>query len=209
MYTTYKTRCAVKDCNKPARAPVSKYCSDACGLKNASAKLEALRAQGVNLEQLWYAAKDAKAPEGVVYVHLPGPAPHPPPQGVNNIGPNATRLMDGRQKADQEKLSRMMESLEQFSARRAALEVDITRLKARLRLLRCAARRVEKAGGERCGFDVRVVMNDEEWGEWLEGEGKWILKEEIEGEEQGQEAAYMSAEGMFCLGKKRCDRHTG
>jgi COMPASS component SPP1 len=209
-YTSYKTRCAVKDCTKPARAPVSKYCSDVCGLKNAAAQLQALRARGVEIDQLWHAAKDAKAPEGVVFVHLPGGhIPHPPPAGVNNIGPNATKLMDGRQKADLEKLRMMNEGLAQFAARRAALEVEIKRLRARLRLLGCAMGRTEKAGAERCGFDVRIVMNDEEWAEWLEGEGKWALEEQVEGEEPKGETAYASAEGMFCAGKKRCERHNG
>ncbi|KAG9124747.1 hypothetical protein FRC07_010398, partial [Ceratobasidium sp. 392] len=66
VHTTYKTRCAVQDCTKPARAPVSKYCSHECGLKKAAAQLQTLRARGVNMDQLWYAAKDARAPEGVV-----------------------------------------------------------------------------------------------------------------------------------------------
>jgi hypothetical protein len=143
-------------------------------------------------------------------VHLPGGhIPHPPPAGVNNIGPNATRLMDGRQKADLEKLRMMNEVLGQFAARRATLEVEIKRLRARLRLLGCAMGRAEKAGAEKCGFDVRIVMNDEEWTEWLEGEGKWALEEQVEGEEQRGEDAYGSAEGVFCVGKKRCERHNG
>ncbi|KAG8746928.1 hypothetical protein FRC10_003099 [Ceratobasidium sp. 414] len=209
-HTTYRTRCAVRDCTKPARAPVSKYCSHACGLKHAAAQLQTWRARGVNMEQLWYAAKDARAPEGVVYVHLPGgPIPYPPPAGVNNIGPDATKLIDGRQKADLENLATMGEALKQSVARRETLELDIKRLKARLRLLGCAMRRAEKVGGERCGFDARVVMNDGEWAEWLGGGGKWTLEEQAEGEEQKDDEAYGKDEGSFCAGKKRCERHYG
>ncbi|KAG9102017.1 hypothetical protein FRC06_002411 [Ceratobasidium sp. 370] len=209
-HTTYKARCAVRDCTKPARAPVSKYCSHACGLKNAAAQLQTWRARGINMDQLWYAAKDARAPEGVVYVHLPGgPIPHPPPAGVNYIGPNATRVIDGRRKADLESLATMGEALEQSAARRETLELDIRRLKARLRLLGCAMRRAEKVGGERCGFDARMVMNDEEWEEWLGGDGKWTLEEQVEGEEQKDDEAYERDEGSFCAGKKRCERHYG
>ncbi|KAG8722155.1 hypothetical protein FRC09_006733 [Ceratobasidium sp. 395] len=209
-HTTYKTRCAVRDCTKPARAPISKYCSHTCGLKNAATQLQTLRARGVNMDQLWYAAKDARAPEGVVYVHLPGgPVPHPPPAGVNNIGSDATKMVDGRQKADLEHLAAMNEVLRQSAARRETLETEVKQLKARLRLLGCAMRRAEKAGGERCGFDVRMVMNDEEWARWLGGDGKWTLEEQAEGEEQKDDDAYGKDEGSFCVGKKRCDRHYG
>ncbi|KAG8686523.1 hypothetical protein FRC08_012471 [Ceratobasidium sp. 394] len=162
------------------------------------------------MDQLWYAAKDARAPEGVVYVHLPGgPIPHPPPAGVNNIGPDATRMVDGRQKADLENLATMGEVLRQSAVRRETLELEIKRLKARLRLLGCAMRRAEKVGGERCGFDVRMVMNDEEWAEWLGGDGKWTLEEQVEGEEQKEADAYGKDQASFCAGKKRCERHNG
>lgn len=210
VHTSYKTRCAVKGCNKPARAPVSKYCSDLCGLKSATARLQTLRARGVDLEQLWYAAKDARPPEGVVYVHLPGPAPNPPPSGVNNIGSGATRVLDGRQKADLERLERLMEESAQLKARCAALEMGIGHLKARLRLLNCAMQRNERAGGEKCGFDARIVIDDEDWAVWVEGEGKWTM-EEAEGDEGKAKLleAYEKMEGAHCTGKKRCDKHSG
>ncbi|CAE6391258.1 unnamed protein product [Rhizoctonia solani] len=208
--TTYKTRCAVKGCNKPARAPASKYCSDMCGIKAATTRLQTLRSRGVDLDQLWYAAKDARPPEGAVYIHLPGPAPHPPPAGVNNIGPGATKVLDGRQKADLERLARLVEESGQFRSRRGALEQNMKHLRARLRLLNCAGQRNEKAGGERCGFDARIVMEDEDWAEWLEGVGKWAL-EEGDGDETNAKllATYENMEGTFCTGKKRCDRHHG
>ncbi|QRV99865.1 SET domain-containing protein [Ceratobasidium sp. AG-Ba] len=210
VHTTYKTRCAVRDCTKPARAPVSKYCSGACGLKNAAVNLQALRSRGVNMEQLWYAAKDARAPEGVVYVHLPGgPITHPPPEGVNNIGPNATRVVNGRQKADLENLAAMGEALRQHNNRQAILETGIKQLKARLRLLGCAMRRAERAGGDRCGFDIRMVMNDEDWAEWVRGEGKWTTEEHTEGEDQKDDDIYKINEWPICTGKKKCDRHIG
>ncbi|KAJ1309499.1 hypothetical protein OPQ81_006274 [Rhizoctonia solani] len=210
VHTTYKTRCAVKGCNKPARAPTSKYCSDMCGIKAATIRLQKLRSQGVDLDQLWYAAKDARPPEGAVYIHLPGPAPHPPPAGVNNIGPGATKVLDGRQKADLERLSRLVEESGQLKSRKGALEQGIKHVKARLRLLNCAGQRNEKAGGEKCGFDARIVMEDEDWAAWVEGAGKWAL-EEGEGDEAKakQLAAYEKMEGIFCTGKKRCDRHQG
>ncbi|CAE6429152.1 unnamed protein product [Rhizoctonia solani] len=208
--TTYKTRCAVKGCNKPARAPTSKYCSDMCGITAATARLQTLRSRGVDLDQLWYAAKEARPPEGVVYIHLPGPAPHPPPPGVNNIGPGATKVLDGRQKADLERLARLVEESGQLKSRKMALEQGIQHLKARLRLLNCAGQRNEKAGGEKCGFDMRIVMDDEDWAAWLEGVGKWAL-EEGEGDEAKAKllATYEKMEGTFCTGKKRCDRHQG
>ncbi|KAH7317976.1 hypothetical protein B0J17DRAFT_686462 [Rhizoctonia solani] len=208
--TTYKTRCAVKGCNKPARAPTSKYCSDMCGIKAATARLQTLRSRGVDLDQLWYAAKEARPPEGVVYIHLPGPAPHPPPPGVNNIGSGATRVLDGRQKADLERLAGLVEQSRKLKSRKAALEQGIQHLKARLRLLNCAGQRNEKTGGEKCGFDARIVMDDEDWAAWLEGVGKWAL-EEGEGDEAKAKllATYEKIEGTFCTGKKRCDRHQG
>ncbi|CCO34591.1 Set1 complex component spp1 Short=Set1C component spp1 [Rhizoctonia solani AG-1 IB] len=208
--TTYKARCAVKGCNKPARAPTSKYCSDMCGIKAATARLQTLRARGVDLDQLWYAAKDARPPDGAVYIHLAGSAPHPPPAGVNFIGPGATKVLDGRQKADLERLARLVEESGQLKSRRGALELGIKYLKARLRLLNCAGQRNEKVGGEKCGFDARIVMDDDDWATWLEGAGKWAL-EEAEGDEVDAKllATYEKAEGTFCTGKKRCDRHQG
>ncbi|QRV85801.1 SET domain-containing protein [Ceratobasidium sp. AG-Ba] len=182
----------------------------ACGLKNAAVNLQALRSRGVNMEQLWYAAKDARAPEGVVYVHLPGgPIAHPPPEGVNNIGPNATRVVNGRQKADLENLAAMGEALRQHNNRQAVLETGIKQLKARLRLLGCAMRRAERAGGDRCGFDIRMVMNDEDWAEWVRGEGKWTTEEHTEGEDQKDDDIYKINEGPICTGRKKCDRHIG
>ncbi|CAE6380694.1 unnamed protein product [Rhizoctonia solani] len=208
--TTYKTRCAVKGCNKPARAPTSKYCSDMCGIKAATARLQTLRARGVDLDQLWYAAKDARPPDGAVYIHLSGPAPHPPPAGVNHIGPGASKVLDGRQKVDLDRLARLIEESGQLKSRKGALELGIKYLKARLRLLNCAGQRNEKVGGEKCGFDARIVMEDEDWAAWLEGTGKWAL-EETEGDEAEAKllAIYQKTEGSFCTGKKRCDRHQG
>jgi COMPASS component SPP1 len=187
---------------------MSKYCSDTCGLKSASTRLQSLRTRGVDVDQLWYAAKDARAPEGVVYIHLPGPAPHPPPPGVNNIGPGATRVLDGQQKADLERLARLTDDLGQLKARREKLEREIMHLKARLRLLNCAVQRNEKAGGEKCGFDARIVMEDEDWFAWVEAEGKWAL-EEAETDEGKVKllTAYGKMEATVCTGKKRCDRH--
>ncbi|KAG9120794.1 hypothetical protein FRC07_003572 [Ceratobasidium sp. 392] len=103
----------------------------------------------------------------------------------------------------------MEEALRQFAARQGTLEMEIKRLKSRLRLLGCAMRRAEKAGGERCGFDARMVMNDEEWAEWLGGWGKWAMEELAEGEDQKDDDAYGRDEGSFCTGKKRCERHYG
>ncbi|CUA76933.1 COMPASS component SPP1 [Rhizoctonia solani] len=208
--TTYKTRCAVKGCNKPARAPTSKYCSDMCGIKAATARIQTLRSRGVDLDQLWYAAKDARPPEGAVYIHLPGPAPHPPPAGVNNISQGATKVLDGRKKADSERFARLVDESRKLKARKGALEQNIKHLKARLRFLNCAVQRNEKAGGEKCGFDMRVVMDDEDWATWLEDVGKWAL-EEGESDEANVKllAAYEKMEGTFCTGKKRCDRHQG
>ncbi|KAG9121122.1 hypothetical protein FRC07_003054 [Ceratobasidium sp. 392] len=103
----------------------------------------------------------------------------------------------------------MEEALRQFAARQGTLEMEVKRLKARLRLLGCAMRRAEKTGGERCGFDVRMVINDEEWTGWLSGEGRWALEERAEGEDQKDDDAYGRDEGCFCAGKKRCERHYG
>ncbi|KAF8710840.1 hypothetical protein RHS03_01744, partial [Rhizoctonia solani] len=210
IHTTYKSRCAVKGCNRPARAPTSKYCSDICGIKAATARLQTLRARGVDLDQLWYAAKDARPPDGAVYVHIPGPTPHPPPAGVNHIGPGATKVLDGRQKVDLDRLAKLAEESGQLKSRRAALELDLRHLKARLRLLNCAGQRNEKVGGEKCGFDARIVMEDEDWAIWLNDTGQWAL-EEGEGDEAKAKlfAIYEKNEGSFCTGKKRCDRHQG
>ncbi|CAE6477318.1 unnamed protein product [Rhizoctonia solani] len=208
--TSYKSRCAVKGCNKAARAPASKYCSDTCGIRAATARLQTLQSRGVDLDQLWYAAKDARPPEGAVYIHLPGPAPHPPPVGVNHIGPGATKVLDGRQKADLERLARLVEESGQLKSRRGALEQNIKHLKARLRLLNCAGQRNEKVGGEKCGFDARIVMDDEDWAAWLDRVGKWALEEDESDEAMAKLLAmYEKMEGTFCTGKKRCDRHQG
>ncbi|ELU45065.1 hypothetical protein AG1IA_00911 [Rhizoctonia solani AG-1 IA] len=204
------SRCAVKGCNRPARAPTSKYCSDICGIKAATARLQTLRARGVDLDQLWYAAKDARPPDGAVYVHIPGPTPHPPPAGINHIGSGATKVLDGRQKVDLDRLAKLVEESGQLKSRRAALELDLRHLKARLRLLNCAGQRNEKVGGEKCGFDARIVMEDEDWATWLNDTGQWAL-EEGEGDEAKAKlfAIYEKNEGSFCTGKKRCDRHQG
>ncbi|QRW27710.1 alpha-1,3-glucan synthase [Rhizoctonia solani] len=200
IHTTYKSRCAVKGCNRPARAPTSKYCSDICGIKAATARLQTLRARGVDLDQLWYAAKDARPPDGAVYVHIPGPTPHPPPAGINHIGSGATKVLDGRQKVDLDRLAKLVEESGQLKSRRAALELDLRHLKARN----------EKVGGEKCGFDARIVMEDEDWATWLNDTGQWAL-EEGEGDEAKAKlfAIYEKNEGSFCTGKKRCDRHQG
>ncbi|EEB98986.1 hypothetical protein MPER_01408, partial [Moniliophthora perniciosa FA553] len=77
LQTTYKPRClfgllqtdpdSPKACHKPART-YSKYCSDECGMKNISKRVDAFIRQGGDKQKLWKSVKNAEKREGLVRV---------------------------------------------------------------------------------------------------------------------------------------------
>lgn len=61
-HTTYKAQCARPTCPKPV-APISKYCSDYCGIEVAATRLELA---GYEPERFWSKVVGARRREGVV-----------------------------------------------------------------------------------------------------------------------------------------------
>lgn len=64
-----------------------------------------------------------------------------------------------------------------------------------------------------CGFDARLVLDDDEWSEWISSEeGIKILagdgRARITTPDDSDEAV-MDFEGVCLTARKRCDRHTG
>lgn len=188
--------------------PLSKYCSDYCGIEVAATRLElSCASSGLHPEAFWGAVVGARRREAVV---------------IDSTIPTADlrdEAVRREEDADERTLRALQDKLSDLVARRQVLEANRYLIHARLRYLRIAIRRWEalcqatadglaselgeqhqqaqkkaatgkkkKGGGgatslpeAQCGFDVRLVLDSEAWEAWLEGEqGRTVLGREGE-----------------------------
>jgi COMPASS component SPP1 len=229
--TTWKTRCAREGCNSAA-LPLSKYCSDFCGIEVAATRLEI---SGHHPELYWNAVKGARRREGVIT-----------PAGPRSSSPTNIDSHDRGLHALQESLSKLM-------TKRGSVEAHLSLVMSRLRFLGntisrwerfCAAfakasgatefggassrpskkSKKSKGGGPSgptslpdapCGFDVRLVWDDADWHSWVESdEGRAMLTPNFSAMERSgsgeDEGGIELDENMICVvTRKRCDRHAG
>lgn len=150
LRTTWKVRCARPTCVNSV-APLSKYCSDFCGIEVAATRLEL---SGVDPEAFWSSVVGARRKEGVVIEGtpaLPGPpAPAPTPDGdvaMLDADPPAAPLSAAaasRQAAiDRRALAALDEKLAQVVTGRENLDRALVLVFARLRYLKLVIRRWE------------------------------------------------------------------
>ena len=219
--------------------PLSKYCSDYCGIEVAATRLE-LSCDSSRLppESFWASVVGARRREAVV---LDSSIP------ASSLREEAVRREED---ADERTLQDLQRKLSDVVARRQVLEANRYLIQARLRYLRVAIRRWEalcqatadglaselgvdhlaqapkgrdrkkgkkNQGGAtslpdaQCGFDVRLVLDSEAWEAWVEGEQGRLVLGGMGGEgENGDGDAGLEILDDVCLRpRKKCERHTG
>lgn len=204
--------------------PLSKYCSDYCGISVAAARLALC---SLPPEAFWPAVVGARRRESGVIDHSLPSAPDP-------------EELARRGEREDETVRRELEGkLESVVSRRIVLDRNRDMVGKRLAYLAIAIRRWEalcqvvmeelkrefgeetqaikpkgkkgKKGGPvsatsapdaPCGFDVKLVIDDREWEAWIEGEeGRGLLDDEEKG---------LEVHDQVCtLPRKKCERHTG
>ncbi|GAA5933685.1 hypothetical protein JCM1841_005505 [Sporobolomyces salmonicolor] len=126
--TTWRACCARPTCRKPA-VPLSKYCSNYCGISVASARLALLQlSNGTELGAFWSRVEGARRKEAEVVDASPS-------------GP--TTRVDREASEDARTLARLEAKLEETNARRSALERAVALVEKRLEYLKIAIRRWE------------------------------------------------------------------
>ncbi|KIO33663.1 hypothetical protein M407DRAFT_186837 [Tulasnella calospora MUT 4182] len=261
LRTTYKTACAQDSCRRPARLPLSKFCSDECGIECV-----------MNRVDKWCMEIDPPPPPPPVVdnalvvpasrsrskskTKTPSPVVTPPPpepsektkaalatleassavrlakrreglvsmesgSSADELGPSLPA--SGRKLEEERMLSRYRESLADIKTEWATKVRALAAAQARLVLLDVAMQRSEwldfsSEDGGKCGFDARLVVDEEEWAEWVEGEEG---RRAFEGYGIGEETEAMGVdpedkakeleivENVVCFGRKKCERHGG
>ncbi|GAA5867586.1 hypothetical protein JCM1840_002562 [Sporobolomyces johnsonii] len=130
--TTWRACCARPTCRKPA-VPLSKYCSDYCGISVASARLALLQlSNGTEPSAFWSRVEGARRKEAEVVDAAPP---------SSSSGP--TTRIDREAFEDARTLARLEAKLGETNARRAALERAVGLVEKRLEYLKIAIRRWE------------------------------------------------------------------
>ncbi|KAI9460957.1 hypothetical protein BJY52DRAFT_240737 [Lactarius psammicola] len=209
LRTTWKRRClnglrqrdpnSPDVCHKPARGAFSKYCSDECGVQYMHMRISLWVENGGNQDRLWETVKGAERREGVVA---------------------SARILDERSrstikaedratlaivppkitKADRE-LARLRARLETLVQKREALKAEMDVVAWREKVTELAIQHADTI--EQCGWDQRLCFGDEEVAEF----GASVLESYEEGQTD-VDGTQEEAE-WWCVGKKKCDRHSG
>ncbi|KAI5475666.1 zinc finger, PHD-type protein [Pseudohyphozyma bogoriensis] len=227
--TTWKNACARPTCLR-AVAPLSKYCSDYCGIEVAATRLEL---SGIPPDMLWKKVVGARRREAVVIDATR------PSRGTDMQ--EAARHQD----AEDERLLRSLRAkLSEIVARRGVLDTSVALVEARLQYLRVAIKRWEqlceetakaiaedatlkgemeavkskskgkgKKGpvsamsgpGAQCGFDVRLCLDSAEWAVFVESEEGRALLAMLDDENR----VFDDVESTCLDLRKKCDRHNG
>lgn len=213
LATTYKVACI--QCRRPARLPLSKFCSDECGITCVMRRVDDLSAtlsepreatSRTFMEQLeaCSAVRFAKRREGLVSVDQP-----------SDVVSTVISASEGKRLEEARLLERLRGSLEELKCARVKKMRTIAAVDARLVLLDLALQRNEIEGKARCGFDSRLGMDDDLWEEWVESDdGRRAFEGYGIGQPSGMtadEASEMEIlESCICQGPgKKCDRHSG
>ncbi|KZW02139.1 hypothetical protein EXIGLDRAFT_744856 [Exidia glandulosa HHB12029] len=235
LQTSYKMRClrgaagtdeaSPDTCRKAARMPLSKYCSDECGLAHVRGRLDEYNTKGGMPEHLWNAVKASRKLEGFTTAEqktkpakvfaaeiaeaLSGEAKpltngHAKTNGVNG---HRHDIVNGHSTAQTElQLETLRGMLDRIATERDALLKALDFVRARERLIEVSSGRSERVG--ECGWDERLLFSDSEWQTWIcraqDGGGAWLLT----GGDDDSDGTPGEG-GWWCTGKKKCDRHNG
>lgn len=184
--------------------PLSRYCSDWCGITVVGARVEAMEGKpNLNLDVLMEAVRGLEKEQCVVEDVLTMLSEPPDPWSAGQ-------------------LRRLQDSLKATRGKRRAVEQELESVIRREQYLHNAVKRSEQLvtahnaanpvasqkskkskknphsasaqGDAPCGFDVRLVWDDRDLQAWADGEVQT-------GEEE---------EGLICMvSRRKCDRHTG
>lgn len=208
-----------------ATLPLSKYCSDWCGITVVAMRMEAQEGKrGINLDLLWEAVSGLEKQQATIAAVDPADY-HP----VFASRENDSRRIDHQ-------MTTLRASLESNVLKQKALEKQLASIDQRLQYLHSAIRRSEElvaahiaanptassktkrsktktaapagaAGDAPCGFDVRLVWSDKDFDGWAETDAG---RRALSLDEHDAGPAYEAEEGLICmLPKRKCDRHTG
>lgn len=181
--TTWKSRCARPTCRKPV-APLSKYCSDYCGIEVAATRLDLC---GLDAEYFWPRVVGARRREAQVFDMKQTavvPLQTDPDAEVNSS------LMDDEASRRQEEeetraLKRLEEKIGQLVTRRESLDGKLFLVEARSQYLKIAIKRWEAL----CQATADTVAAEREEAEREEAE-----RAKEEGEEEEEEEAEQDGE---------------
>lgn len=229
--TNWKRRCARPTCPHPV-APLSKYCSDYCGIEVAATRIEL---SGVDPERFWSRVSAARRREGIVL----DATEFDLRSGDILEYARKDESIQRQQREDLITLSRLRTNLAELVKRHKALDERSELIESRLRYLRVSIHRWEalclltqetlagaadndkeenkskkklKLKGRnaatsmpnaQCGLDVRLVYADVAWVNWMQSEeGRNAMSEE-------DGAGLDIIQGVCLLPRKKCERHNG
>ncbi|KAG8925768.1 hypothetical protein FRC02_009438 [Tulasnella sp. 418] len=206
LQTTYKVSCV--QCRRPARLPLSKFCSDECGIQCVMDRVDKLSASLVDspvqpsewVDRLYEsnAIRSAKRREGLVSL-----------VEKSRLGSEDAQR-DAKHEEEERTLTRLRKIINDLGSQRRGKMRKVAALDARLILLEVAAKRTESQGFEgRCGYDTRIGKDEGEWEDWVESEDG---RKAFEGFGETEEDAEMEREELkkwICEGRKKCERHSG
>ncbi|KAF9270259.1 hypothetical protein L218DRAFT_952430 [Marasmius fiardii PR-910] len=200
LKTTYKSRClfgllqpdpeSPKSCHKPART-YSKYCSDECGMKNISKRVDMFVRRGGNKSQLWETVKNAEKREGLIRCV----------EESSDGGKPVIKEVKPKKTAKEKEVDRLNGLLDDIAKVREELKRGMEIIAWREQLIELAAERAKAV--QECGWDQRLCFADEEWVE----HGELVLEsyrdDKMETGAEGEDAVW------WCTGEEVCRRHAG
>jgi len=154
---------------------------------------------GGNRDRLWETVKNAERREGVVVLA----------RVADGRSPRTTRdqaapaiIPPKISKADRE-LARLRARLESLVQKREALKAEMDVIAWREKVTELAIQHAETI--EQCGWDQRLCFGDEEVAEF----GASVLESYEENHSQADVDGTQEEAEWWCMGKKKCDRHSG
>jgi len=210
LRTTWKRRClnglkqhdpdSPDACHKPARGAFSKYCSDECGVQYMHMRISLWIENGGNRDRLWDTVKNAEKREGVVVsACLKGQSRSP---AIAGDQPAFAIVLPKISKADRE-LARLRARLDTLVQKREALKAEMDVIAWREKVTELAIQHADMI--EQCGWDQRLCFGEEEVAEF----GASVLESYEENHTQADVDETQEEAEWWCMGKKKCDRHSG
>lgn len=155
---------------------------------------------GGNRDRLWETVKNAERREGVVVSARVADGWSPRRTTDDQAAPAI--IPPKISKADRE-LARLRARLETLVQKREALKAEMDVIAWREKVTELAIQHAETI--EQCGWDQRLCFGDEEVAEF----GASVLESYEENHSQADADETQEEAEWWCMGKKKCDRHSG